>query len=136
MTATSKNTSYGGIDHFVFIDKSVVASQNANMQNVCGSVLSTCTAPADGEVFGITASCESARTAGTCTLTLRKNGVNQTFSVVINAANPQYVRDMDGPSVAFSEGDELGCRCVASADWAAGDTPEVQAVLWVRLNIN
>jgi hypothetical protein len=89
-------------------------------------------APEAGAIVGLSVALGAARTAGTITFTVYKNGSTTGFSVVINGTNTQYHYGTQAETEdTFVAGDRIDVRYTTSADFAPNGTdyPAVAHVL-------
>jgi hypothetical protein len=84
------------------------------VQTAAGSVVKM---PNAGIITGIMATGSVARTAGTATFTVFKNGVATAVTGVIDATNPQFLATTGGTDT-FVAGDRLDVRITTNAAWA------------------
>lgn len=80
-----------------------------------------------GDIVGLTVASSEARTAGTATFEIYKNGTGIGLTVVLDATNPQYVAASQAAALdTFVSGDRLDVRVTTDGSWAP-TTADVEA---------
>lgn len=81
-----------------------------------------------GSITALTIQSENARSAGTCTVAVTKNGTATAVTAVLNGTNTTKVTTASAKdTVTFAAGDVIGCKVTTDGDWAAGSTPSLLA---------
>lgn len=118
----------GGFRHtYKFVQADCTASQSAVALLASGcAALTGIPMIRAGSVVGIGITCESARSAGTCTVDATIGGTATGLQAVLNGTNTTtavatQAKDTD----AFSAAGLLGVKITTDGDWAAGTTPEI-----------
>jgi hypothetical protein len=120
----------------LFSQADVTASQSAVALAIHAgdAALTEIPVPRAGSVTGISARTEGARTGGTCTVDVTKNGTATGLQAVIDATNTQQhqatqAKDTD----TFAAGDRIGVDITTDASWAAGSTPSIIVTVEVEM---
>ena len=86
--------------------------------------------PLSGSIIGVSVASTAARTAGTLTVEVTKNGSGTGLQAQLNATDTQYAyatQELDEDT--FDAGDRIGVKITTSADWAPTTADIVVMVL-------
>lgn len=109
------------------------ALTNSQLDRVTGVPVSE-TMAFPGSVVGITVASGDARTAGSATFTVFKNGSSVGLSAALDATNTQYAYATQATGLdTFVAGDRLDIRVTTTADWAP-TTADVNASVIVEFS--
>lgn len=110
-----------------FYQADCTASQSAVALNLLGATVPTGWVPGRAcSVRTTIVNLETARSAGTLTVQLTKNGTADTDSNMVISTAVAYGRtNIAHGSMALAATDILGCKITTDGDWAAGTTPEL-----------
>jgi hypothetical protein len=112
------------------------AATDTPLQHAAAAAVTEAIAPFDGEIIAITVAGNDARTAGSATFQVRKNGVVQTtHSAVIDGTNPQRLRHAltHETALSFEAGDQLEVVVTTDGGFLPTATTEYTVDLWCTL---
>lgn len=105
--------------NFAFMQDDVAANQSAVALVVSGATPTEITMPKPGHILGISIASNAARSAGTLTVDVTKDGTVQTVQAILDGTNTQYhYGTVDRGSKEFSAGDRIGVKITTDASWA------------------
>ena len=88
--------------------------------------------PRAGSITAVAVYSNAARTAGTCTVEVVKNGSGTGFTAALNATNTQFaVATAAKDTRVLAAGDVLGVQVTTSADWAP-TTADIRVVIEIE----
>lgn len=129
-TAGDLNAVGGHRKDYLWSQADCTASQSAVVMAMVGGDAAITGVPMAraGSITALTIQSENARSGGTCTVAVTKNGTATAVTAVLNGTNTTKVTTTSAKDVVtFAAGDVIGCKVTTDGSWAAGATPSLLA---------